>query len=417
MSISGIGSRIAAIDGAWAVDARVGVASVSAVAQPEAAIPPVQPAREALLSSGALRDAEAIVMSRKAVGSDAVVARVGADAKPGTYAVEVKRLARAHRSESSELPSDTSPLGMAGSIELAVGDGPARTIAVARADSLVDVAVKINTSGADVDASVVYQSGKYKLSLRGVGTGADRGVRISESGVSLGLSDQRHVTQEASDSLVVVDGVPTSGRSNQVDGAIPGVTLVLREPTSSPRALIVADPAPTASAARPGRPELPESVSGTDPARPEDASSATISAVDVGQPPRREPPTAADVGKASAGGAKSAADVGRAERAAGSKSAADVTKTAGGEVKSAADVGRADPASPSGVATTSPRSAPLGLAQAKSALERFQRMQRSPEEHAHHRASFLPAALSTSERGAAKSVAPPTPGTRLSVDA
>ncbi len=240
MSSIGIG-RISSADGLNAVEARTGLASVAPAVEAVPRAAAVAPFRDAL--SSAMTPHAPPSGAGKAGAADAgIVARATDAARAGAYSIEVTQVAREHRSESTALASSTAPLGMVGSIQLAVGDGVAHAIAVAREDSLLDVAVKINTSGARVDASVVFAGGSYKLSLRGLGTGADSAVSVREAGVALGLSDPTHLLQSAQDARVKVDGVERSSPTNQIAGAIDGVTLAVTHVTASPTVVHVGAP-------------------------------------------------------------------------------------------------------------------------------------------------------------------------------
>jgi flagellar hook-associated protein 2 len=178
--------------------------------------------------------------SMAATSSDAgIVASVSGAAVASSYTLNVTQLARAQKSRSDAQASATAALGQTGSLKLQIGSN-AVTVNVLATDSLSDIASKIGQSGARVSAAVINTGGSYRLSVQGLDTGAANAFTISETGVSLGLSNPSNVFETAQDAVLTVDGLTITRDTNQVTGAVPGVTLALTKTTTSPATVRIA---------------------------------------------------------------------------------------------------------------------------------------------------------------------------------
>jgi flagellar hook-associated protein 2 len=171
--------------------------------------------------------------------SSSVVASTTSSAQAGTYNVSVSQLAQAQLSFSAPQSSSTAALGMSGTLGFTMGS-TTKSFTVNSGDSLATIASEISSSGLGVSASVVYDGSKYRLQVQGNGTGAVNAFNFSESGFSLGLSDASNTYQAAQDAKATVDGNPVTSSTNQISGAIPGVTLALTSTTTSPTTVTVA---------------------------------------------------------------------------------------------------------------------------------------------------------------------------------
>jgi flagellar hook-associated protein 2 len=172
--------------------------------------------------------------------SSSVVGKVVGGATPGSYSVTVSQLAAAQKSRSQAQPSSTSALGATGSLSIAMGAAAPIAIAVAPSDTLADLASKISTSGARVAASIMNDGTGYRLLVQGLDSGAANAFSITETGVSLGLSDPTSTYQTAADAHLTVDGMAVTSATNQVGGVIAGVKLGLAKVTASPVVVDVA---------------------------------------------------------------------------------------------------------------------------------------------------------------------------------
>lgn len=125
--------------------------------------------------------------------------------------------------DSSELGSTSSQLPAS---SFQVSDGTtSTTVNVTAGATLSDVASQINASGLDLSASVVVDSAGAHLAV--TSTGGQQ--------VSLSSDPTLTMTQasQAKNATLTVDGVPVSSASNNVTGALDGVTLALTGTTSS----------------------------------------------------------------------------------------------------------------------------------------------------------------------------------------
>lgn len=195
-------------------------------------------------SAGALAEVRDTKTYSVKSSSEAVVATASGLAAPGSFDVKVEALAKEQRSYSDSFGSATTALGQSGTLELAVGAGSPVSIAVDAGDSLSSIADKINSAGLRLSASLFFDGSEYRLQLRGLDTGAANGLSISEGGgVALGLSKADNVVQAASDARAVIDGFTVTSATNQISGAIQGVTLALTATTTDPVTVKVdADP-------------------------------------------------------------------------------------------------------------------------------------------------------------------------------
>lgn len=179
-----------------------------------------------------------------ATSSDsAVVAKTTGDAQPGSYQVTVGHLATEQRTYSAAFSSSTGALNQTGTLTLSVG-GKSADVSVLASDSLQGVADKINVqlknAGARASAGLFFDGGQYRLQIRGLDTGKANAITFVENGTSFDLNGtgalptSGRTVQAADDAALTVDGLAVTSATNQVAGAIPGITLTLAQPTSSP---------------------------------------------------------------------------------------------------------------------------------------------------------------------------------------
>lgn len=172
--------------------------------------------------------------SMNASSSDsAIVASATGAASQGAFDISVLSLAREQRTYSDAQTTDTTALGIAGTLSLKVGTGTATPLTVDATDTLASIATKINGAGLRVSASVLSTSTGYKLQVRGLDTGVANAVTIGETGFALGLSTPANTYQKATDSKVVVDGSTITRSTNSLTDVIPGLTLALTKETTT----------------------------------------------------------------------------------------------------------------------------------------------------------------------------------------
>ncbi len=165
--------------------------------------------------------------------SSAIAVSVSGTALPGSYTMNVKQLATEQRTYSNAFSSASTALNQSGTLSLTIGSTTSN-VSIASTDTLDQIAAKINASGARASASVFYDGTSYRLQVRGLDTGKDNAITFGQSGFDMGLAATANTVQAAQNSVVNIDGFDVERSTNQVVGAIQGVTLALTAPTTSP---------------------------------------------------------------------------------------------------------------------------------------------------------------------------------------
>lgn len=186
-----------------------------------------------LKSASDALDTAAEVGSYKATSSNAAIVASGSGlATPGKYSIKVDKLAKEQRTYSNTIASVGTALGQAGTLKLGVGAGATTDVTIAATDTIDDVIGKINASGQRVTASSFYDGTSYRIQLRGQDTGAANALSITETGTTFGFTVPANTVQAAQDAQIQLDGFTVKSSTNQVTGAIRGVTLALTNETT-----------------------------------------------------------------------------------------------------------------------------------------------------------------------------------------
>lgn len=176
-------------------------------------------------------DTTAEVGSYKTTSSNtAIVASSSGLASPGKYSITVDKLAREERAYSTTIGSVGTALGQAGTLKLGVGSGTTTDVNIIATDTLDDVIGKINASGQKITASSFFDGTNYRIQLRGQESGAANTLAITETGTTFGFTVPANAT--AQDAQIKLDGFTIKSATNQVTGAIRGVTLALTAETT-----------------------------------------------------------------------------------------------------------------------------------------------------------------------------------------
>ena len=177
-------------------------------------------------------------------GTQVAVSASG-NAQPGAYNVEVLALAKEQRNYSKTFSSSSTALNQSGTLTIQVGAATGIDVSVNTGDTLDSIAAKINASGARVSASIFNDGTNYRLQVRGLDTGAANAVNFTQGSLDLGLNNTAaSKVQSAQDASLKIDGFTVTRPTNQVVGAIQGVTLALTQTTTAPVTVRVAsDPA------------------------------------------------------------------------------------------------------------------------------------------------------------------------------
>ena len=190
---------------------------------------------------------------------DAAVGVVGGSgAAAGNYSVSVSKLASNQTVvAATALSSATAAVG-SGTMTLELGEWEqeplqfvphvgrnSTTVNVEPEDTLTTLRDKINASGGGVTAALVTDSTGVRLSLRSTESGKENGFRVQvsdndgtptdNSGLSRFAFDPANNTsgtelkRSGSNAEAVVNGIPVSSASNQLEGVVEGVTFQLRK--------------------------------------------------------------------------------------------------------------------------------------------------------------------------------------------
>lgn len=199
-------------------------------------------------SVNSLKDLTGAFGSLTAQSSNDIIltATAGSSAATGRHSVAVSQLATVASQYSDTLPSANSTF-TPGSLQFRIGTGALQTITFDSShNTLTSAATYINGLKLGVTASVVNDAQGSRLTLVSGTSGAAGDLTISASPVGLGF----HVGVAAQNAKLTVDGVPIQSATNQVSGALSGVTLNLTGTTADiPITLTVAADTAKASAA------------------------------------------------------------------------------------------------------------------------------------------------------------------------
>lgn len=154
-------------------------------------------------------------------------------AQSGTYAIQVERLAKAHK-VSGAFTTDSAQTVGAGSLDFTV-NGKNFSVAVTGTDSLTKIASNINSASdnAGVTATVITSDGGSRIVFSASKEGPDNQIALTATDTTgNGLNDMfgaANLTtlQAAQTSLVHIDGQAVTSQTNEVTNAIEGVTLKL----------------------------------------------------------------------------------------------------------------------------------------------------------------------------------------------
>lgn len=199
--------------------------------------------RTAALALDTARDASAY---KATSSSSAVVTSISGAAMPGSFEINVSSLATEQRTYSRVFDSNSTALGQTGTLDIGVGTATPLSVDVTATDTLASIASKINSLGLRVSASTFYDGSKYRLQVRGLDTGAANALTFTENGVSFDLNgdgtnpDGGKTAQQAADASLTVDNFAVTSATNQIVGAVPGLTLALTAKTTAPLTVTIA---------------------------------------------------------------------------------------------------------------------------------------------------------------------------------
>jgi flagellar hook-associated protein 2 len=164
-------------------------------------------------------------------------------AAAGSYDVSIDKLAIAAKQRSGPFAAGQGVQG--GTLHLETGAAKA-DITVTDGESLQDLALAINQAGVAVTASVLSDGTSSYLSVSATDTGFPIGGAPADAltvsmqttgatGTALVLSS----VQDAENAWITVDKLPVESRSNQIAGAISGVTISAKSLSLQPETLVL----------------------------------------------------------------------------------------------------------------------------------------------------------------------------------
>jgi flagellar hook-associated protein 2 len=189
-------------------------------------------------AASALDSIQEVGSFKTSSSSKAVVATASGGAQPGSFDVQVTQLAAAYKAYSNPLgvTQSSQALGQDGTLGLTV-NGETVELEINPEDTLDNVIAKVNSSGLRVSASSFFDGSGFRMQLRGLDMGAVNDVDVVETGTSFGFAD--NVKSQGQDALLTIDDFQVTSTTNQVQGAIGGVTLALTEKTTTPTTVTV----------------------------------------------------------------------------------------------------------------------------------------------------------------------------------
>lgn len=208
-------------------------AKLSALATIRSALASFRSALEDLQSIDAFRG-RSVTLSKP----DFISAAAATNAVPGTYALEVERLASAHRLASQALGSEDDVVGI-GTLTVARGATSFVVDVTAENNTLAGIAAAINGAQANpgVVATILTGVEGARLILRSVETGASNSLVVTQSGGDGGLASLVYdpvnmITNlseidPAQDARVLIDTFPVESTTNSISGAIQGLDISL----------------------------------------------------------------------------------------------------------------------------------------------------------------------------------------------
>jgi len=161
--------------------------------------------------------------------SDTTHAAIAASstATDSSHTLRVTSTARGQTVASRTFASDAAGVLGDGSVSIASGAGAPVLVSWTAADSLADVAQRINDSGSAATAAVLFDGTNYRLVTTSRASGTAAAPVFTDAGDGLGLADPGHVTLAARDAVFDLDGITITRGTNVVSDVLPGVTLTL----------------------------------------------------------------------------------------------------------------------------------------------------------------------------------------------
>jgi len=171
---------------------------------------------------------------------DVLTATASSDAAPGSYSIEVERIAERHKMAAGDAftyADTSSDIGASGNMSIIVGSSDPFAVDLA-GKSLDEIREAINSHADNpgVTASIVNDDAGNRLVLSADDTGSENFLQVSYSGADPFAFEDINTDRDSSgaftaadlDAVLTLEGKFTATRSsNTVDDAIQGLTLTL----------------------------------------------------------------------------------------------------------------------------------------------------------------------------------------------
>ncbi|QNI04152.1 flagellar filament capping protein FliD [Halomonas sp. SH5A2] len=182
-------------------------------------------------SASALADSTLFGSLSANVSGEAVSATADETAVTGSYNITVGTMATRGTLASDGVDDPEAALTTADqNMTFAFGDGSETTVAIAADSSLEDIRDAINADeNAGVNATIINDGTQNRLALSSRETGADASIsNFTFDGDAPFAADTANTLQDGTDAALNVNGIDITSATNQVEGAIQGVTLNLQ---------------------------------------------------------------------------------------------------------------------------------------------------------------------------------------------
>jgi flagellar hook-associated protein 2 len=199
---------------------------ITAFGQLKGALSKLQDAAETLNSGDLYSSLSA------STSGDSVGAAADKNAMPGGYRINVETLATRGTLASGNSTGDPTDEVAASAQEmtLSFGSGPDKTVAIEAGSTLEDVRDAINADEeSGVNASIINDGTGYRLALSSRETGADASISGFSFDGDATISADSDAKTAGTDASLTVNGISITSSTNQVEDAIQGVTLNLKE--------------------------------------------------------------------------------------------------------------------------------------------------------------------------------------------
>ena len=203
-------------------------AKVSAIGSLKSELAKFQDALKKLQSGDALNQ-------RKVSTGDSQYVTVTADksAKAGSYSIKVEQLAVSHKVAGTNVADRTLGVGE-GTLDFGI-NGSSFSVPVLASDSLDEIAKKVNSASGNesVTATVITSDAGSRIVFSSDKSGEDNQITITANDTSgTGLSDMfgagnLSTLQDAKNAIIYIDDQKVTSQSNEIKGAITGVTMNL----------------------------------------------------------------------------------------------------------------------------------------------------------------------------------------------